>query len=117
MTADRGSRGRFAPGATAIPSQGGRATKSSKLITEAITAVLNETDRRTKKIKAYAVADALVKAAMAGDVQAAREIANRVQGMPKQELELSGNVPPPPAVIRVVFPDAPGAKPGGGDGK
>jgi hypothetical protein len=42
--------------------------------------------------KLRAVADALVEKAMAGDVQAIKEIADRLDGKPAQSLEMSGSL-------------------------
>lgn len=54
------------------------------------------------------IADQLVTKAMAGDLQAVREIADRLDGKPSQQLELSGDPDKPIQTVSRVELVAPG---------
>lgn len=79
--------GRFLPGA--CPNPAGR-PKSAHL-SRALRQKLAEIDPGDPKARSHAekIADALIKRAEAGDVRAIAEIADRVEGKPKQNIEVT----------------------------
>lgn len=56
---------------------------------EALRSVLRETDPATKKNKLGALAEKVVELALAGDTVCIREIAQRIDGMPQQQLDVN----------------------------
>lgn len=58
---------------------------------------VNDTDGDSKKLRK--IADALVEQAMDGDVTAIKEIGDRIDGKPKQQIEHSGDQENPIAVM------------------
>lgn len=80
---------RFQPGET------GNAQGRPKLtvLSEALRALLaTEMPNATEQTVAEAIAKALVRAALKGDVAAAREIADRTEGKPKQAIDVDMSV-------------------------
>lgn len=72
---------------------GGRPKKEwtwSGLLEEAMEEELTTVDGKTDKVKKF-ITKRLVKMAIDGDLSAQKEIMNRMEGMPKQSMELSGN--------------------------
>lgn len=61
------------------------------LYEEAMEELLSTVDGKTIEAK-RAVAKRIVKMAVEGDINAMREIANRVEGLPKQSVETSGSI-------------------------
>lgn len=86
----------FKPGQSGNPK--GRGLKE-KWATEAIRMALKEDDPVTGKKNLRAVAEKLVSEAKDGNVQAMKEIFDRLEGKPAQSMELSGN---PDAPLQVV---------------
>ena len=62
---------------------------------------IKEAIEGTDKTKLRAVADALVKKAMDGDVQAIREVADRLDGKPAQAI-IGGDEDDPPVAVQMV---------------
>jgi len=60
------------------------------VLTDIMNAIGNEVDPKTGKTYFQVAAEAMPSKAFRGDVQAFREIADRVEGKPRQRLELSG---------------------------
>lgn len=56
---------------------------------EALRSVLHVVDPITKKNKLGELAEKVVELALAGDVQAIREVAQRIDGMPQQQLDVN----------------------------
>lgn len=70
-----------------------RGPKSDKLWSDAVRmAALREDEDSDGKIRKRLsiLADNLLKAAMAGDMQAVKEVGDRIDGKPKQQTEVSG---------------------------
>ena len=64
----------------------GRGT-SEKPWREALQLAANEIDKVTKQKKLRRIAQAVVDAAMAGDMVAAKEVGDRLDGKPRQEID------------------------------
>ena len=74
--------------------------------TEAITAaVQKEIDPATKRRKLHAIADKLIELAEAGDIQAMKEIGDRLDGKSAQQLAITGADDGPLVVEIVKFKD------------
>lgn len=82
----------FAKGQSGNP--GGR--KADKPWRDALMLAVNEADGDKKKLRK--IAEALVEQAMDGDVSAIKEIGDRIDGKPKQQIEHSGDAENPVAV-------------------
>lgn len=65
--------------------------KSDKLWRDAILLAVNEVDASGQK-KLRTLATKVVDMALAGDIQAAKEIADRIDGKPKQEIDSTVDV-------------------------
>jgi Family of unknown function (DUF5681) len=77
---------RFKPGQSGNPA--GRS--KTYVLTDILNAIGNEVDPKTGKTYFQVAAEAMLSKAFRGDVQGFREIADRVEGKPRQRLELSG---------------------------
>lgn len=66
--------------------------KSDKLVADMIRVAVNESNEvNGKKIKRVRLmADKLIEMALDGDIQAIREIGNRLDGLPRQDVNASG---------------------------
>lgn len=84
----------FKPGQSGNPN--GRPKGQS--LTAQLRAVLEDTDKKTKKEISRLVAEAIVLAARKGDVSAFREIADRTEGKPEQKKTVTEN-----KTITVIF--------------
>lgn len=84
----------FAKGQSGNP--GGR--KSEKPWRDALMLAVNEATEDGDKKKLRKMADALVEQAIGGDVAAIKEIGDRIDGKPKQQIEHSGDAENPVAV-------------------
>lgn len=75
---------------------------------EALELAVNEEDPVTKKRKLRRIAEAVIDAAMAGDMTAAKEVGDRLDGKPRQETEISGSEGGPILIqeVRRVIVDA-----------
>lgn len=70
--------------------------KQEKPWREMLMLAVNEADGDKKKLRK--IAEALVEQAMDGDVSAIKEIGDRIDGKPKQQIEHSGDAENPVAV-------------------
>lgn len=99
--------------ARAVPSKG---AKPDKLIRDALMLAVNREgkDDQGKKVKKLAlIANKLVDLAVEGDVQAIREVADRIDGKPTQALEHGGpdgGAIPFERIERVIVDPSPNAK-------
>ena len=75
----------FQPGKSGNPA-GTPGPKGVKQWRDAIRAVANEINPKTKRKRLLDIADAIFKAAAAGDTSAAREIGDRLDGKAMQEI-------------------------------
>jgi len=57
---------------------------------EALEAAVHVEDPVTRRRKIHSIADKLVAMAEAGEIQAIREVADRIDGKPRQQIEASG---------------------------
>jgi len=83
---DLGIATRFKPGQSGNP--GGR--PKTRELTEMLRAVCNEIDPKSRKSFFQLAAESLLREVFAGDVQAFKELADRVEGRTVQQVELSG---------------------------
>ena len=72
-----------------VKGQSGRKA-NEQVFRHAIMERLDELDPRTDRKKLYAIANKLTDLALDGDMQAIREIMDRVDGKPKQTAEVTG---------------------------
>jgi hypothetical protein len=89
---EHGIATRFQPGVSG--NAGGR--PRTRVLAEMLTAIGNERDAATGKLYFQLAAEALLKKAFQGDVQAFKELADRVDGRTTQSVELSGGLPAEP---------------------
>jgi hypothetical protein len=75
------------------PRNGGRPKKT--LLTDAFREWLGQVDERSGLTNAERVAIAVGKKALKGNAEAARMVADRTEGKPRQAVELSGSIPLP----------------------
>ena len=76
---------KFEPGITGNPAGRPKLTALTEALRVELAKKMPDADERTQ---AEAIAQALVKEALAGDVSAIREIADRTEGKPKQSVDL-----------------------------
>jgi hypothetical protein len=76
---------RFKKGKTGNPSGRPKLTKLTEALREQLAETLPDASERTV---AEAIARALIREAISGNVQAAREIADRTEGKPKQSIDV-----------------------------
>ena len=81
-----GVKTRFKPGMSGNPS--GRAKNC--VLTDMLDAIGNEIDPKTGKTFFQVAAEALLAKAFRGDIGAFRELADRVEGKPRQRMEITG---------------------------
>jgi hypothetical protein len=66
---------------------GGKPSHSAKLWRDALRVAVEEIDIKTKKTKLLRIAEKIADLAIAGDIQAAKEIGDRLDGKPRQEID------------------------------
>jgi Holliday junction resolvasome RuvABC ATP-dependent DNA helicase subunit len=76
---------KFPPGTSGNPSGRPRLTKLTEALREQLSEEMPNAPERTV---AEVIARTLIKLAIAGDVQAIKEIGNRTEGLPKQAIDL-----------------------------
>ncbi len=84
-----------------MPSKGG---KPDKLIRDALMVAVNRVDPVEKQKKLNIIASKLVEKACQGDVMAIREISDRIDGKPAQQVDL-GNAGDSPIRFEVTWKD------------
>lgn len=82
----KGNEHRFQPGQSGNPS--GR--PKTKLLSEGYAKELERVDEKTGKTMADLITERIVKKARKGDLPAAKEVADRTQGRPLQQVAVSG---------------------------
>ena len=80
----------FQPGNQAA--LGGRGPTRPDIFTQALISQLHEVDKKTSKEKIHILCEQLIKAGMAGEIPAIKEVIDRVQGKAPQSIDLDANL-------------------------
>lgn len=71
---------------------GNRGPSRPDIFTQALISQLHEVDKKTSKEKIHVLCDQLIKQGMAGEVNAIKEVIDRVQGKASQSIDLNANL-------------------------